>query len=66
MKKLICLLLCLILLVSAVPALSKAGANAFTGAKAKATVTCPKAKLAKYQKLLKKAGLSQTARFKAK
>ncbi len=47
-------------------ALSKAGANAFTGAKAKATVTCPKAKLAKYQKLLKKAGLSQTAKFKTK
>ncbi len=47
-------------------ALSKAGANAFTDAKAKATVTCPKAKLAKYQKLLKKAGLSETARFKAK
>ena len=47
-------------------ALSKAGANAFTDAKAKATVTCPKAKLAKYQKLLKKAGLTETAKFKAK
>ncbi|MBR6442787.1 MAG: leucine-rich repeat protein [Clostridia bacterium] len=47
-------------------ALSKAGANAFTDAKAKATVTCPKAKIAKYQKLLKKAGLTETAKFKAK
>ena len=47
-------------------ALGKVKANAFTGTKDNAVVTCPKAKLARYTKLLQKAGLSQTARFKAK
>ncbi len=47
-------------------ALTKIGANAFTGIKDNATVTCPKAKLSKYQKLLKKAGLPKTATIKAK
>ena len=47
-------------------ALGKVKSNAFAGIKANAVVTCPKAKLARYTKLLQKAGLSQTARFKAK
>ena len=47
-------------------ALGKVKSNAFAGTKDNAVVTCPKAKLARYTKLLQKAGLSQTARFKAK
>ena len=46
--------------------LSKVKASAFDGIRSKATVTCPKAKLSKYQKLLKKAGIPKTAKFKAK
>ena len=47
-------------------ALTKVGSNAFKGIQSAVTVTCPKAKLSKYQKLLKKAGIPQAARFKAK
>ena len=47
-------------------ALTKVGANAFSGIKDNVTVTCPKARLSKYQKLLKKAGLPKTATIKAK
>ena len=47
-------------------ALTKAGSNAFKGTKPSITVTCPKAKLTKYQNLLKKAGIPQAAKFKAK
>ncbi len=47
-------------------ALTKAGSNAFKGIQSAATVTCPKAKLTKYQNLLKKAGIPQAAKFKAK
>ncbi len=46
--------------------LGKVKANAFAGIKNKATVTCPKAKLTKYTKLLQKAGLPKTAKIKAK
>ena len=46
--------------------LSKVNASAFDGIKSKATVTCPKAKLTKYTKLLRKAGLPKTAKIKAK
>ena len=46
--------------------LSKVKASAFDGIRSKATVTCPKAKLSKYQKLLKKAGIPANTKFKAK
>ncbi len=46
--------------------MNKIGANAFTGIRSNAKVTCPKNKLAKYTKLLQKAGLPKTAEFKAK
>ena len=47
-------------------ALTKVGSNAFKDTKASITVTCPKAKLSAYRKLLEKAGISGTAVFKAK
>lgn len=46
--------------------LSKVGTGAFSGAQASAVVTCPKSKLAKYRRLLQKAGLPDTAVFNAK
>ena len=47
-------------------ALTKVGSNAFKGIQSAVTVTCPKAKLSKYQKLLKKAGIPANTKFKAK
>ena len=46
--------------------LSKVKDCAFDCIRSKATITCPKAKLSKYQKLLKKAGIPKTAKFTAK
>ena len=45
---------------------SKIGANAFKNVQKKATVTCPKGKLSKYKKLLKKGGLPTSAKVKGK
>ncbi len=47
-------------------ALTKVGSGAFSDAKKTVTVICPKAKLAKYKKLLLKSGLSNKAKFKGK
>ena len=47
-------------------ALSKIGANAFKNVQKKATVKCPKGKLSKYKKLLKKGGLPTSAKVKGK
>ncbi|MCD7826656.1 MAG: cellulase family glycosylhydrolase [Clostridiaceae bacterium] len=46
--------------------LTSVGSKAFKGTYKKASVTVPKAKYAKYKKLLKKAGLSSKAKYKKK